>query len=486
MLRARKPRSTESGAARLGLLLGAYLGLASAQCTFPEYDLRVDAVSGADTMGGSAAASGSGATPGGTGNANGGQAGTAAEPVAGAAGEPGNMPGPECAPEQWPVSRCAPACLRRFPDHCYDGEATGDETDVDCGGSCQGCTFEKCDTNDDCLSGSCRAGGPDAAQCGPPLALSYTPHELAVSVATTAWSVTLTNQEAVGGRAYDFRDLTVRYYFERSGVTEPLLTNGTQSNLKLASGESRAVAGKWSIVREQDGPERSYDAYVELGFNEPGQLFPGDRLELYQQLISGDPAASNFDQRANYSFVPTTTASLRIVVRYRDKLIWGLEPRPNHPRACFARAVNVNGPALTVFGDPWQSATQAGVSTTGAGVNQGTAFFPEVTGTLAKALETYTRLNADQELILPAQNDTYLVYVYATSPGNDANASHFTLQGEEPVSSGGFKAQAAGGGQAWAKLGPYRLEVMDEQIVVGVLTGSAPLNVAALELWYPE
>jgi hypothetical protein len=148
--------------------------------------------------------------------------------------------------------------------------------------------------------------------------------------------------------------------------------------------------------------------------------------------------------------------------------------------------VNLNGPALTVSGNAWQSATQAGVSTTGSGVNQGTSFFPEVTGSLAKALENYTRLNADQELTLPVQNDTYLVYLYAVSPGSDTNASRFTLQGEEPDSSGGFKAQAAGGGQAWAKLGPYLVTVTNEQIVVGVRTGSPSLNIAALELWYPE
>jgi len=382
------------------------------------------------------------------------------------------------------VLRCAQTCLRLFPDHCYDGDASGDETDVDCGGSCQRCTIERCDTGDDCLSGSCFAGGPDPASCAARLELGYTPHELAVSVATTAWSVTLTNQEA--SRAYNFRDLKLRYYFERSGVTEPILTNGTQSNLKLASGESRAVAASWTIVREEDLPDHTYDAFVEVGFTESGQLFPGDRLELYQQLISGDPAASNFDQRANYSFVTTPGASLRLVVLYQEELVWGLEPRPNHPRACFARGVNINGPALTVAGNAWQSATQAGVSTTGSGVNQGTTFFPEVTGSLAKALENYTRLNADQELVLPVENDTYLVYLYAVSPGNEANASHFTLQGEEPDSSGGFKAQAAGGGQAWAKLGPYRVTVTDEQIVVGVLAGSPSVNIAALELWYPE
>lgn len=489
MVRARQTRSRESGAARLALQLGAGLALASAQCTFPEYDLQQGGVSGsgagAGTVGGGAAASGSGsgAAPNG-GNGDGAQAGTMTDPGAGAGGQPDNMPDPECEPEQWPVLRCAQTCLRRFPDHCYDGEATGDETDVDCGGSCQGCTFEACESDDDCLSGACVASGSEPATCVPSVALGYTPHESALSVAITAWSVTLTNQEAQA--AYGFRDLKIRYYFERSGVTEPILTNGTQSNLKLASGESRAVEGTWTIVREEDGPEHAYDAYVEIGFTEGGQLFPGDRLELYQQLMSGDTARSNFDQRANYSFVSVPGPSVRITVFYKDQLLWGLAPPPNHPRACFARAVNVNGPSLTVSGSGWESAAQAGITTTGAGMNQGMTPFPPVTGSLAKALETSTRLQADQRLVLPVQNDTYLVYLYAISPTAESNPSHFTLQGEEPVSSGGFLAQAANGGQAWARLGPYRLTVTDEQIVVGVRTGSPAINIAALELWYPE
>lgn len=487
-VRARQTRSKESSAA---LLLGAYLSLSATQCTFPEYDREGSGTSGAGATASSGASptgasGGSSATGGGGGTLA--LGGTASDPSGGAAGE-NAAPDPECDPEQWPVARCADTCLRRFPDHCYDGDQSGDESDVDCGGSCQGCTTGRCDGEEDCLRGTCVAGGPDARTCSAPLVLGYTPHETAVSVATTAWSLTLTNQEPEGGSAYAFKDLKIRYYFQRSGVTEPILTNGTQSNLKLASGESRAVAGTWTIVREEGRPEQAYDAYMEVGFAEPGQLFPGDRLELYQQLISGDPASSNFDQRANYSFLATAGASERVVVRYQDKVIWGLEPRPSHPRACFGRAVNVSGPALTVEGNAWQSASQAGISTTGASVNQeeGTTFFPAVTGALARALDTYTRLNADQQLMLPVENDTYLVYLYAISPSNDASPrSHFTLQGEEPESSGGFKAQPAGGGQAWAKMGPYRLLVTNGELVIGVSSGSPSFNIAALELWYPE
>ncbi|MEM9860931.1 MAG: hypothetical protein AAF938_04895 [Myxococcota bacterium] len=39
---------------------------------------------------------------------------------------------------------------------CDDGERSGDETDIDCGGSCDGCrNFAACSRPDDCLSGRC-------------------------------------------------------------------------------------------------------------------------------------------------------------------------------------------------------------------------------------------------------------------------------------------------------------------------------------------
>jgi len=47
------------------------------------------------------------------------------------------------------------------PAPCEDGTKNGDETDVDCGGSCSTKCAEglNCDDNDDCLSGSCGSNG---------------------------------------------------------------------------------------------------------------------------------------------------------------------------------------------------------------------------------------------------------------------------------------------------------------------------------------
>lgn len=47
-------------------------------------------------------------------------------------------------------------------EHCDDGELSGDETDIDCGGSCGDCDIAKlCNVNGDCGSNYCDLTGAD-------------------------------------------------------------------------------------------------------------------------------------------------------------------------------------------------------------------------------------------------------------------------------------------------------------------------------------
>lgn len=44
-------------------------------------------------------------------------------------------------------------------DRCANGERDGDETDIDCGGSCEGCAVDAtCTTGSDCMTGACLSG----------------------------------------------------------------------------------------------------------------------------------------------------------------------------------------------------------------------------------------------------------------------------------------------------------------------------------------
>lgn len=475
---------------RLTSLLGAGLLLATAHCTFPEYDILPPGSAGAGasaTTAGTGAAAGKnavagmGATQPGGGSSNGGDPSTGA-----AAGEGGGGSGPDpaCAPPQWPVDQCEARCLHRYPAHCYDGEMSGDEVALDCGGGCQGCTIEACSDDADCLSGAC--DDVDGA-CSAAISLELVPDGSNSIVGTIAWHVTLKNEQPVGGKSYPLDGLKVRYYLDRSGIFEPLVVRATQANLILSNGESRGLQKRqWLVQRVEHLADTVYDAYVEVTFTEGGDLFPGDRIELYQQLQTGDTGRSPFDQRANYSFTgPADARGLHMTVFSGNKLLWGLEPQPPNPQTCFARGVNFNGGAVTIDGHAWESSQSAAITTSGAGVSSAGTTYPLTSGGTLSMLNNATRLQQGDDLTLAVDNGTYLVYLYAISQGNDdAEASLLTVQGEAPASSGAFRSIVVDNGAVWAKLGPYRLNITDGTLAFAVTKGA--VNLAGLELWYPE
>lgn len=481
--RLRWPRLSAS----LKIALPSLLLLVTAQCTFPEYDNKDAPLGEAGTGAGASAVAGASASGGAAPNQQGGAessvAGSSDPGLAGATGVAGEGGAPECPGEEWPVERCDGGCLIRYPDHCYDSERSGDELAPDCGGSCQPCVTEQCVAPADCLSGLC-VPGPDGGTCDAPLVLVHDAHEKNNNVGSTAWSLSLQNS-LTGGKAFTLRDLQLRYYFDRNGAAEPILVRATQANLRLDSGENRELKGtSWSVIRVEDVPEAAYNAYVEIAFADSGQLFPGDRIDLYEQMLTGDPSLSNFDQRANYSFVEAAGASERVSVHYRGKLIWGLEPRPANPRACFAKGINLNGPAVTVDGNAWLAFSQAGVSGNGTSISQGGVVYPPATGGRASALSTAYRLQAGHHFNVPVDNGEYLLFLYAVSPATDASSSSLTVDGVSYANSSKFRSQAADGGLAWARLGPYRTDVVTGQITVAVTTGA--IDFAGFELWYPE
>ena len=364
--RRRRPRRGY-GVARPAALLGATLALWSAHCTFPEYDLRQSNTAGTGGSGAnSGATAGQGATSG-SGSSLGG-ADTAADGGVAGMGVAGGGSF-ECGGEQWPLDQCSGGCLRKPPDSCFDGDLNGAELGIDCGGECQRCTNEACTAGNECLSGEC-PGEAGSQLCNAPVRLVYTSHEQNSLVGSAAWSMNLINDEDIGGRTFVLKDLEVRYYLARAGVVEPIVVRATQSNLQLANGESRELkATNWLVERFEDTADSQYDAYMSVRFSDSGQLFPGDQVMLYQQMLTGETGISTFDQRLSYSFTAASAFDwLHINIFYQGKLLWGLEPRPANPRSCFARGVNLNGPAVSAEGHDFESAAQAAVTTTGSGI----------------------------------------------------------------------------------------------------------------------
>lgn len=475
-------------------LLCLFSLLGSARCTFPDYDVNRGA-GGAPAAGSAGTGAGvGGATAGTTGGAQGGFSGSAGHagsepvPVAGSGdgGEPTSGGAPACSGEQWPVNHCPDSCLERYPAHCYDGDENADETSIDCGGSCQGCSYETCEHDDDCLSGSCLGSADDGLACHAPLRVGITPRDTERSVGTTSFRLDIRNTEPDAGADFALKDLKLRYYLASSGIVEPLLIDSTQSNQRLAAGGSRELPlTSWSIQHGEATSDAQYDAYLEVSFADSGRVAPGDAVELYQRLSTGYTGSSNFDQLANYSFKDAADPQwLRVTLYYRDQLIWGLEPRPQNPRACFARAVKLGGPAVNIAGNDWQSASDADLTSSGATVTQSVASFPATKGEMAKLLGSGTRLDAGQTLAFPVADDTYLLYLYAISSATDGGPNLFTLQGSHPESSAGFRAQLINNAGAWARLGPYRVNVTTGKLTLAVTAGA--VTFAGIELWYPD
>lgn len=484
-------------------LLCVFSLLASARCTFPDYDVIRPGSGGeaAGTGGVSAPIGGSDVTAGNGGvtasNGGGGQSGNRTDPGQAGVGAPGmggdgdggepaiGGGGPLCPGEQWPVEHCPDECLLRFPDHCYDGVKGDGEVAVDCGGSCQGCSNEACEHDGDCLSGACVATA-DGHACHAPLTVSITPQGVSRYVGTTNYRLNINNAEPADGDDFALKDLKLRYYIASSGLVEPLLVQSTQSSQMLATGGSRSLPlTAWSIVRIEPLTDAQYDAYIEVSFADSVRLFPGDSVDLYQQLSTGLTGSSNFDQLANYSFKDKPDSQWRhVTLYYRDRLIWGLEPRPANPRACFARAVKLSGSAVNIGGHDWPAASATEVTTTGSSINQSSATFPATSGDTATLLASGTRLATGQTLDWTVADGTYLVYLHAISSGTEGSASLFSLQGSQPESSAGFRAQMISNAGAWARLGPYRVDVSTGKLTVAVTRGA--MTLAGIELWYPQ
>jgi hypothetical protein len=70
-------------------------------------------------------------------------------------------PTPNATPQPIPPAPTPPT-PPAFPPHCTDSQWSGDESDLDCGGSCQKCplpgqpTYLSCWDNNDCMTGNCQ------------------------------------------------------------------------------------------------------------------------------------------------------------------------------------------------------------------------------------------------------------------------------------------------------------------------------------------
>jgi hypothetical protein len=449
-------------------------------CGFPDFFVLHGSGGGPDIAGGSGGIGGAGGANGASGGELGTsgsmpQGGTAAEGGAGTSNLGGTQAGNQTGgggsemggdgnggaggtPLPPDVGPCG---QRPRPTHCWNLKKDDDETDVDCGGPrCEPCAAdEACSASSDCGAATCESG-----KCTRLFELSYVRHSPEVTVKTLGADIEV---KLVGTEPQLLKDVTLRYYFSRNGVAEPLLPGGS------AAQGGADISGDviWKVVRQPRGNGITNDAYLEVGFTGGRVLSSGDVIAVNANLTAGDDEDS-FNQGTHHSWEANGTPheSKKISVHLKGHRVWGRGPLVSDPPSCFHLGVNLDGTALTVAGHPWDRSPDSVLKrykvddlvlkpTTDAGSEEmlRAGFFFD-----------------DTSFDYAVPNGTYAVLVYAWS-ADGGDTGTLILNDEQRDR---FHAQSFQGGSPWIALGPYRIEITDGMLK---LASQGPLRLGGLE-----
>jgi len=196
------------------------------------------------------------------------------------------------------------------------------------------------------------------------------------------------------------RDLTIRYYYNHSNVTEPII--GLDSQATIDPGNSQtdiSTLMRTSVHRFPLGPVQngvSSDSYLEIGFDDPMLVTSGTKFVINQDFIAGSSDVL-FDQNGHYSFIKTTTPvpNEAITVHRAGQRLWGTPPPlPEFPECAFAFGVNMNGPALVVSREALLGESEANFTFAGgAAYTNNATLLPTTDMNTASLLATGRTLN---------------------------------------------------------------------------------------------
>lgn len=452
-------------------------------CTFPDFVVPLagggasgsgtaagtgPSVGGAGATGGGGTAGG-GATTGGAGTNQGGSSGTT-NPVGGGGSGAGTAPssageaGEGGAGGAVNPVETGPCGQRPHPQHCLNHTLDPGETDVDCGGtSCLPCAGDEvCLVDEDCATGSCVSG-----KCDRQLSLKYVQQN--ADAQTPA--IRLNSVVAYSSKNPSLlRDLTLRYYFSRNSVTEPILVSGTAFQ-NPGVGEITGDA-RFNVVRQLRGNGISNDAYLEVSFVGGRILAPGDSLNVTVSAASGD-GVSLFSQKTHFSYEASGSLheSKKLAVYYKGLRVWGNGPVIDDPPECFHLGVNLDGGALTVGSDAWLQSPDSVLSRYGDGL---TVLKPSTDKGREEMLRNGFFFHGNS-FTYPVANGTYALLVYAwTAQGAETG----TLKVQDQTLDT-FHATSFEGGGPWVGMGPYRVVVANGQLK---LAAAGDLRVGGMEL----
>jgi hypothetical protein len=453
-------RRSMSPGIRRGVRFCFALGALACQlgaCTFPDYVARD--IPGGGTPG--AGGSGKPATAGEGANESGGDpsSGTSAGGTSvGSAGEGGEAGEPV-------VVDIGPCGQRKFALHCYDHEQNEDESDVDCGGTrCPDCAAEEqCRIDKDCSGGSCSDGS-----CTRTFQLSY--RQFTPQLETQAFHFEAV-VESLDEAPRLLRQLTVRYYFSRNGVAEPILVGGTAF---VQDGDDVTADTSFNVVRQIRGDGLANDAYVEASFAGGRILNAGSALHVTFDVS----AATNepFTQNTHHSFDADSNLheTKKLSVHYAGKRVWGRGPDVDDPPSCLVEGVNLDGSAEVVGGEQWLTSPAGNHARY---LNDELVLKPATDAGREDMIRSgfiFDPASFD-EFTYAAENGDYALIAYVWSEAGSETGTLFAQAQKLDT----FRCQSFEGGSPWAPLGPYRITVDDGELE---LSSEGVVRVGGFEL----
>lgn len=215
-------------------------------------------------------------------------------------------------------------------DTCGNSVQDGDETGVDCGGSCapaKRCAIDSsCVVARDCTTTTCLSG-----KCAAPIVVAKTSQCDASNGCPGTGNALKTRIKVlnVGTSNLDLKGLEVRYYFtdENSAAGTP-----------VAEVYDKSISTFTISVVAMTTPTATADSYVRLLYS-AGTLVPDlnrvcergentDCAEFDFSIHSNDWGGTPYDSTNDYSYIPSVSLinNGNITVQRGDEIIWGTPP----------------------------------------------------------------------------------------------------------------------------------------------------------------
>ena len=155
----------------------------------------------------------------------------------------------------------------------------------------------------------------------------------------------------------------------------------------------------------------------------------------------------------------------------------GTTTAPTTPiTAGFYRAINLNGPALTLDGNAWEGRTAVNFSYAGnTHENQGVPLVPATDADRTRMIRSFIWGGTPSATLSAVPTGAYDVYVYVWE---DNNPETFSIKLDNNLVLRNYQSGTAG---AWRKLGPWRTNVTTGTLTLSTQGGAA--NLSGLEVW---